>query len=247
MQRLARELNLAETVFVLPPTGRRRRQGPDLYPGHRTSLRGASRPRYGVRGRGRPGHQRRDPGDGRGPGAHRPGTRRRPDRVRPDEAAHPDLGAVQAGRRTARRAGCRRVSAAGRAVPQRPGARLRRAGQRGQSPRSAGPGGPRGPGGGRELLRGRGRSWKTRMFYPSVGVPEARPPARPRARWPSTWPVTAGSGSASRSRSARARRSAAVGAIREGQRQGRQDRFGRGRRLGPDRGRGPAPGRVGQA
>ena len=67
-----------------------------------------------------------------------------------------------------------------------------------------------------------------------------RPPARPRARWPSTWPVTAGSGSASRSRSARARRSAGRRCCTRRSPARATDRLRRGRRHGPDR-RGASP------
>jgi trans-2,3-dihydro-3-hydroxyanthranilate isomerase len=54
---------------------------------------------------------------------------------------------------------------------------------------------------------GSGRSWKTRMFYPARGIPEDPATGSP-ARSHSTWPATGGSASGRRSRSGRAPRSA---------------------------------------
>ena len=126
---------------VLPARrARRGRPGADLHPGERTALRRASGARLGVRpGRG-PGHVGADPGDrGRpipgGTGANRGrivfGRMEQPIPV-PEPYEDTDGAAGRA-----RRAG---VRAAGRGVPQRAPARLRRAGQRGRGRRAvAGP------------------------------------------------------------------------------------------------------------
>ena len=56
---------------------------------------------------------------------------------------------------------------------------------------------------------GSGRHWRSRMFAPAaLGVTEDRRPDLRPARWPFIWPATAGSGSARRSRSGRALKSA---------------------------------------
>ena len=56
---------------------------------------------------------------------------------------------------------------------------------------------------------GEGRSWKTRLFAPGLGVARIPRPARPRGRSPSTSPGTGGSAGTTRSRSSRAPRSSA--------------------------------------
>ena len=95
---------------------------------------------------------------------------------------------------------------------------------------------------------GRDRAWKTRMFYPSAGVPEGpghrlgrRPAGHPPGPAPPD-PVRR----ADRDPPGRGDR-AAIGAVRDGHRRGRQGRLRRGRRHGPDRGRGPVPGHAGLA
>ena len=95
-------------------------------------------------------------------------------RVRLDGAADPDVGALRAGRRAARGARRRALRAAGRAVPPRPEPRLRRARLRRAGRRA------------RPELRALvavtdagvncfardGAGWKTRMFAPGDGVAE---------------------------------------------------------------------------
>ena len=209
MQRLAREMNLSETVFVLPAE-----EGGDAririftplselsFAGHPTlgtafaigtalgSRRSGSRRASGSsRSRSSPG----------GPG-----------RVRADAAGDPELGAVRARGRAARRARRRALGAAGRGLRERPAPRLRRArepgGGRGAPSRHGGAG--RAGEIGANCFAGSGRRWKTRMFAPADGVPRTPRPDRPPARSRSTSAGTGGSRSARRSRSARAQSSA---------------------------------------
>ena len=128
MQALAKEMAFSETVFVLPPQA----EDADVririftpanelpFAGHPTlgtafvlggplqKIDAAARDRR----RGRAGRAR---------------ARGRRDRVRLDGAADPDVGALRARGRAARRARRRALGAAGRAVPPRPEPRLRRA------------------------------------------------------------------------------------------------------------------------
>ena len=55
---------------------------------------------------------------------------------------------------------------------------------------------------------GAGRHWRSRMFSPAYGVVETPPPVPPPGRWRSTWRATGRSPTGSRSRSSRASRSA---------------------------------------
>ena len=199
---------------------------------------GPPRAGHGVRGRSGTRRRRRGAGDGRGSVSVSP-ERDGGQSCSAGWPADPGLGAVHPRARAARRPRRGRLPAAGRALPHGP-LHVYVGSQRGRRRRArAGHGRPEEPGRRCELLRRRGRSWKTRMFCPSAGVPRTRRPARRPGRSRSTWPATAGSHSARRSRSARARRSGGHRCCTQGHRRAGSDQLGRGRRRGHDRRRGP--------
>ena len=140
MQRLARELNFSETVFVLPRRRRRACAHPDLHADDRGALRGSSDARDRVRPRA-PAAARRDQARDRGGHRARCGSSgtSRPDLVRAHVTAAADDRAVSRQARAARDARGRALGAAGRAVRQRHPARLRGARRRRTRSRRCGP------------------------------------------------------------------------------------------------------------
>ena len=182
MQRLARELNLSETVFVYRPRPARTRGS------------GSSRRRSSCRSR----VTRRSAPPSCSPGrcssseirletlGHRPGrarARRRADRLRPDGAAAADLEAVRRGRGAARGPRGRAVGAPGRALRQRRAVRLRRAWLGGRvaalRPDVAALGACRAAR--RQLLRGRGHAMERGCSRRAAASPRTRRRARPPA------------------------------------------------------------------
>ena len=175
MQRLAREMNLSETVFVLPPE-----EGGDAririftplselpFAGHPTlGTAFAVGTALGL------AEVRLETGVGIVPG--RAGARWRAGRLRADAAGDPGVGALRARGRAAGGARGRAVGPAGRGLRERPPPRLRRARERGggggAAPRHGGAGRDRPPIGA-NCFAGSGTRWKTRMFAPADGVPE---------------------------------------------------------------------------
>ena len=204
MQRAAREMNLSETVFVLPARGRCRRADPDLHAVGRAAVRGPSGARHRVRRRGAarhrrvvsaPDRRRRDPG--------RADARGRRDRVRRDGAADSrPPSRSRAAEELLAALGRRALGAAGRGIPQRSAASSTwRSRARTQSPRS------------RPICaRAQARLGLIGVnCFAGVGAtlqdadvrsraracPRIRRPARPPARWRSISCATAGSSSAS--------------------------------------------------
>ena len=174
MQRLARELKFAETVFLLAPS-----EGGDVSiriftP--LTELPFAGHPVLGTAFVVGAGARRRvgDAGDRRRRGAGRAGARGWPGRVRPDEAADPDLGGVRQGSRAARRAGSAGVGAPGRASTgtDRPTSTSCSTASEAVAALVPDMAALAELEVGANCFAGRGRSWKTRMFYPAAGVPE---------------------------------------------------------------------------
>ena len=213
MQALAREMNLSETVFVLPAE-----EGGDAririftplselpFAGHPTlGSAFADRRRAGQRDGAARDRDRDRPGRGRAPTGSGPGSGGCSRRSR-------------AGRRSSARPSCwPRSASSGRACRSRPTRTARSTSTsssraRRRSRRSAPTWRPW-PGSGEigaNCFAGSGLRWKTRMFAPADGVPEDpghRFRRRP-ARGPSL-PPRAGRRSARRSRSARALSSAA--------------------------------------
>ncbi len=185
MQRLARELNVAETIFVLPPE-----QGGDVririftpaselpFAGH--PVLGAS---FVVGGALALDEVRLETGPRDRPAAA--GALGRTRRVRLDGAARRLLAAVRACGRAARRARRRALAPPGRGVRERAAARLRPARERGGGRGVAAR--PRGarrrmPRVGANCFAGSGARWKTRMFAPSLG--DAEDPATGSAAGP---------------------------------------------------------------
>ena len=214
MQRTARELNLSETVFVLPAGRGRRCARAHLHARRRAAVRGASRARHGVRPR------RAARGDDR-PVADRP--RDDPGRADPRGAigscsarwssGSPSPSSSIAPTRCLRALGCRALRAADRALPQRTTSSCM---SRSTARRRSRPSSP-------DLARCRHSGRSASAVSPAAArtsrrgcsarasaSPRIRRPARRRARSRCTSPATAGASSARRSRSARATRSDAL-------------------------------------
>ena len=210
LQQLAREINFSETVFVYPAEGEAHAKIRIFTPDAEVPF--AGHPTLGTAFvLGGPLQLERDPARDRARRRAGPARARGcADRLRADGAADPDDRAVR-GRAAALGARRRALRAAGRGLRQRPAARVRRARLGGRGRGAASRTSRASPSSTRLLgvntIAGSGTRWKTRMFAPPAASPRTLRPARRPGRSRCISPATAGSLSATRSRSHRASRS----------------------------------------